>query len=239
MPHVAERVPDLLARLAGAAHLDGDALAIDDEAAFRDATIRDLAWTAAFATDEATVGAAQWLIHEAARELGAHSASIEELYRARARGEVSGFTVPAINIRAQTFDMARTVYEAATAGDVGAVILELARSEQTYTFQRPIDYSTAVLAGAVAAGLARARLPPGRPLPVQREEVRDRSGGDDRGDPAGLPARDRRRLPEHRHRQLDARRPLEGHDRDEQQRENYLRAAELTALIRLARDRRA
>ena len=61
---------------------------------------------------------------------------------ARARGEVSGFTVPAINLRAQTFDMARTVYETAAAADVGAVILELARSEQTYTFQRPIDYAT-------------------------------------------------------------------------------------------------
>src|SRR5262249_57330327 len=77
---------------------------------------------------------------------------MEELYRARSRGEVDGFTVPAINIRAQTFDMARTVFETAEAADVGAVILELARSEQTYTFQRPIDYSTAVLAGAVAAG---------------------------------------------------------------------------------------
>ena len=38
------------------------------------------------------------------------------------------------------------------AADVGAVILELARSEQTYTFQRPIDYATSVLAGAIAAG---------------------------------------------------------------------------------------
>ena len=74
---------------------------------------------------------------EASQALGAPSASIQDLYTARARGEVSGFTVPAINIRAQTFDMARTVYEAAQAGDVGAVILELARSEQTYTFQRP------------------------------------------------------------------------------------------------------
>ena len=36
--------------------------------------------------------------------------------------------------------------------DVGAVILELARSEQTYTYQRPIDYATSVLAGAIAAG---------------------------------------------------------------------------------------
>ena len=76
---------------------------------------------------------------------------------ARGRGEVSGFTVPAINIRAQTFDMARTVYEAAAAADVGAVILELARSEQTYTFQRPIDYATAVLAGRDRRRLARAR----------------------------------------------------------------------------------
>ena len=95
--------------------------------------------------------AARWLIHEAARELGAHSASIHDLYMARARGEVSGFTVPAINIRAQTFDMARTVYETAAAADVGAIILELARSEQTYTFQRPADYAAAVLAGAIAA----------------------------------------------------------------------------------------
>ena len=69
--------------------------------------------------------------------LGARSASIQDLYTARARGEVHGFTVPAINIRAQTFDMARTVFETAAASDVGAVILELARSEQTYTFQRP------------------------------------------------------------------------------------------------------
>jgi pimeloyl-ACP methyl ester carboxylesterase len=84
--------------------------------------------------------------------LGAGSASIQALYEARARGDVSGFTVPAINLRAQTFDMARTVYEAASAAGVGAVILELARSEQTYTFQRPIDYATSVLAGAIAAG---------------------------------------------------------------------------------------
>src|SRR3954453_22700297 len=71
---------------------------------------------------------------------------------ARARCGVAGFTVSAINIRAQTFDMARTILETAAAADVGAVILELARSEQTYTFQRPIDYATACLAGAVAAG---------------------------------------------------------------------------------------
>ena len=152
MPHVATSPADLLASLSPSAHLDGDRLVIDDVAAFRDIGIRDLAWTAAFSTDEATTTAAQWLVWEASQVLGARSASIQSLYEARARGEVSGFTVPAINLRAQTFDMARTIYETAAAADVRAVILELARSEQTYTFQRPADYLTSVLAGAIAAG---------------------------------------------------------------------------------------
>src|SRR4029079_3788575 len=142
---------DLLATIRPAAHLDGERLVVDDEAAFRSTRIGALAWPAAFSTDEATTAAAQWLVWEASQALGARSASIQELYAARARGEVSGFTVPAINIRAQTFDMARTAFEAAAAADVGAVILERARSEQTYTCERRIDYATAVLAGAIAA----------------------------------------------------------------------------------------
>jgi hypothetical protein len=126
MPHVATTPADLLQTIRPAAHLDGDLLVIDDEPAFRSAAIRDLAWTAAFSTDEATTAAAQWLVWEASQALGAHSASIQDLYTARGRGEVSGFTVPAINLRAQTFDMARTVFETAMGADVGAVILEIA-----------------------------------------------------------------------------------------------------------------
>src|SRR4029078_12215552 len=42
-------------------------------------------------------------------------------------------------------------FETAQSADVGAVIFEIARSEQTYTFQRPIDFATSVLAGAIAA----------------------------------------------------------------------------------------
>ncbi|MEP6640112.1 MAG: aldolase, partial [Chloroflexota bacterium] len=104
MPHVATSTADLLSTIRGAAHLDDDVLVIDDEAAFRSTAIRDLAWTAAFSTDEATTAAAQWFVWEASQALGAQSASIHELYAARGRGEVSGFTVPAINLRAQTFD---------------------------------------------------------------------------------------------------------------------------------------
>src|SRR5258705_13785834 len=127
MPTVATSPTELLAAIAGSAHLDGERLVIDDERAFRNTGIRELAWTAAFSTDDATTAAAHWLVWEASQELGARSASIQALHQAPARGEVSGFTVPALNLRTQTFDMARTVYEAAEAADVAAVILELAR----------------------------------------------------------------------------------------------------------------
>ena len=151
MPNVEGSVRDLLSRLSGIVHVHDGTLEIVDAARLRADGIRDLAWTAVFTEDAATAEAAQWMVWEAAQQLGARSASIHELYAARARREVGGFTVPAINIRTQTFDMARVAFEAAETRDVSAVILELARSEQTYTYQRPIDYATAVLAGAVAA----------------------------------------------------------------------------------------
>ena len=193
--------------------------------------IRDLAWTAAFSDDEATTAAAQWLVWEASQELGARSASIQELYEARARGEVSGFTVPAINLRAQTFDMARTVYETAEAGDVGAVILELARSEQTYTFQRPIDYATSVLAGAIAAGWQG-------PVFIQGDHYQF-NAKKYAADPEAMTEEIRRacRLAidaGYRNIDIDSSTlvDLSKPNVDEEQRENYRRAAELTALIR-------
>jgi fructose/tagatose bisphosphate aldolase len=231
MPHVATSTADLLETLRPAAHLDGDLLVIDDEAAFRGTAIRDLAWTAAFSTDDATTAAAQWIVWEASQALGAQSASIQELYSARARGEVSGFTVPAINIRAQTFDMARTVFEAAAAAEVGAVILELARSEQTYTFQRPIDYATSVLAGAIAAGWRA-------PVFIQGDHYQF-NAKKYAADPEAMTEEIRRacRLAidaGYRNIDIDSSTLVDlSHPTvDAQQHENYVRAAELTALIR-------
>ena len=231
MPHVATSPADLLETIRPSAHLDGDRFVIDDEAAFRSTAIRDLAWTAAFSTDDATTEAAQWLVWEASQALGAHSASIQELYAARARGEVSGFTVPAINIRAQTFDMARTVFEAAASADVGAVILELARSEQTYTFQRPIDYATGVLAGAIAAGWRA-------PVFIQGDHYQF-NAKKYAADAEAMTEEIRRacRLAidaGYRNIDIDSSTlvDLSKPNVDEEQRENYTRAAELTALIR-------
>jgi fructose/tagatose bisphosphate aldolase len=231
MPHVAETVPELLARLGKSAHLDGDRLIVDDDTAFRGDVIRDLIWTATFADEGPLVDVARWLIHEAAQALGARTASIHELYMARARGEVSGFTVPAINLRAQVFDMARTVYETAASADVGAVILELARSEQTYTFQRPIDYSTAVLAGAIAAAWRG-------PVFIQGDHYQF-NAKKYASDPETVTEEIRRacRLAVdagYRNIDIDSSTlvDLSKPTVDEQQRENYVRAAEMTALIR-------
>jgi len=231
MPHVATSPSDLLAILAPSAHIEGDRLAIDDESAFRGAGIRDLAWTAAFSTDEATTAAAHWVVWEASQVLGARSASIQALYDARARGEVHGFTVPAINLRSQTFDMARTVYEAASAADVGAVILELARSEQTYSFQRPIDYATSVLAGAIAAGWQG-------PVFIQGDHYQF-NAKKYAADPEAMTEEIRRacRLAidaGYRNIDIDSSTLVDQSksNLDEEQGENYRRAAELTALIR-------
>ena len=231
MPHVATSPADLLETIRPAAHLDGDLLVIDDERAFRSTAIADLAWTAAFSTDDATTAAAQWLVWEASQALGAHSASIHELYAARARHEVAGFTVPAINLRAQTFDMARTVFDAAHSADVGAVILEIARSEQTYTFQRPIDFATSVLAGAIAAGWRAPVFLQGDHYQFNAKKYA--------ADPESMTEEIRRacRLAidaGYRNIDIDSSTlvDLSKPDVDAQQRENYVRAAELTALIR-------
>ena len=115
MPYVATSPTDLLNHLSGIAHVAEDKLVIDDAGRFRSEAAADLAWTAAFTADEATAEAARWIVWEASQALDAKSASIQELYMARGRGEISGFTVPAINLRAQTFDMARTIFATAMA----------------------------------------------------------------------------------------------------------------------------
>jgi fructose/tagatose bisphosphate aldolase len=231
MPRVAVSPADLIQDLAGILHPAGEDVVVDDEAALRDQGIRDLAWTAAFSDDGPTAEVAQWLVWQTAQALGARSASIQELYLARARGEVHGFTVPAINIRAQTFDMARTVFEVARATDTGAVILELARSEQTYTFQRPIDYATSCLAGAIAAGWRGPVFLQGDHYQFNAKKYA--------ADPEAMTEEIRKacRLAlEAGYHNIDIDSStlvdLSKATRDDQQRENYTRAAELTALIR-------
>ncbi len=125
---------------------------IVDEKRLRDALIDDLIQTAVFGPDAEARKAACWLIRRTAASAGVYVASIQGLYEAMGRGEISGFTVPAINIRTITYDTAQAVFRAALAAGVGAVIFEIARSEIDYTRQRPEEYTCAVAAAALKTG---------------------------------------------------------------------------------------
>jgi fructose/tagatose bisphosphate aldolase len=88
-------------------------------------------------------------IFDVAHRRGIYSASIYEFYMARGRDEFKGFTVPAINLRSMTYDLARAIFRVAEKNCSGAFIFEIARSEMGYTNQLPTEYSSAVLAAAI------------------------------------------------------------------------------------------
>jgi fructose/tagatose bisphosphate aldolase len=88
-------------------------------------------------------------IFNAAQDRGIYSSSIHDFYLARGRGEFGGFTVPAINLRVLTYDLARGVFRVAKRNSSGAFVFEIARSEIGYTNQPPVEYASMVLAAAI------------------------------------------------------------------------------------------
>jgi fructose/tagatose bisphosphate aldolase len=95
---------------------------------------------------------ARWTILELGQVVGVRPASIHELYMARGRGEVSGFTVPAMNIRGASYETARAIFRSAIKLNAGAFLLEIARSEIAYTDQRPSEYVAVLIAAALREG---------------------------------------------------------------------------------------
>src|SRR5262245_24919664 len=134
-------------RLSGTVRFDGGVL-VTNPGRFRAEMLDALVWTAVFSPGDAR-DAARHAIREAAESLGILPASILPLYKARGRGEVKGFTVPAINVRMMSYDTARAAMAAARKLDAGAVIFEIARSEMGYTDQRPAEYAAVLLAAAI------------------------------------------------------------------------------------------
>ncbi|MEK7702959.1 MAG: class II fructose-bisphosphate aldolase [Nitrospirota bacterium] len=108
-----------------------------------------LVHTAVFHEKTEMRGVARWIIKMIAPEMGIHLASIQPLYDAMGRGEVTGFTVPAVNVRAMAYDSARALFRAANKDQVGAVILEIAKSEMGYTNQSPAEYAAVITAAAL------------------------------------------------------------------------------------------
>jgi len=123
-----------------------------DPASFRGKGIDALVTRAVFEADAARRDEARNAIRAAAAVYGILPASIHDLYMAIGRGESGGFTTPAINVRMLAYDTARAIFRAAKKHDVGALILEIARSEMGYTDQQPGEYAAVVLAAAIREG---------------------------------------------------------------------------------------
>ncbi len=124
---------------------------VHDESAVASPAMDNLVYAAVFG-DEEERDDARWLIWEIGQAVGVQPSSIHGLYIARGQAKTGGFTVPAMNIRGMTYDTARAIFRTAIRLEVGALILEIARSEIAYTDQRPAEYVTVMLAAALREG---------------------------------------------------------------------------------------
>ncbi|MEA3560578.1 MAG: class II fructose-bisphosphate aldolase [Candidatus Omnitrophota bacterium] len=94
-------------------------------------------------------------IFEISRQAGVYPASINRIYQVRGRSEIKGgFTVPAINLRTLTYDLARAIFRVAKKKSAGTFIFEIARTEMGYTNQSPMEYVAFCLGAAISEGFS-------------------------------------------------------------------------------------
>ena len=138
--------------LQGIATQDNGNLVINNADKLRGDIIDKLVLNAAINPSAEVKGLSRFIIKAAALELGIVNSSIQGLYEARGRGEIKGFTVPALNIRGLPYELCRAIFRTAIKTDAGAFIFELAKSEMNYTFQKPQELSAVILAAAIKEG---------------------------------------------------------------------------------------
>lgn len=114
--------------------------------------IETLIRQAIFANDTSQKQSARIRIQQLAKTQGIYLASTRAIYDAISRGELAGFTVPAINIRTLTYDTSSLIFSLMKKHEIGLVIFEIARSEMEYTHQDQEEFALSVLAGALHAG---------------------------------------------------------------------------------------
>ncbi len=143
---------ELFHSLKGIVAVEAGHVRVVDPAELRGPALDGLVAAAAFGNAQLQA-TARYLLWELGQALGIRPASINGLYMARGQGKTSlDWTVPAMNLRALTYDMARAVFRAALARQVGALIFEIARSEIGYTAQRPAEYTTVIIGAAIREG---------------------------------------------------------------------------------------
>ena len=138
--------------LKGIVDWDNDDLIINDTDKLRTDILDRLVLNAAINSCSEVKGLSRYILKSVALELGIVTSSIQGLYEARGRGEIKGFTVPALNIRGLPYELCRAIFRTAIKTQAGAFIFELAKSEMGYTFQKPQELSAIILGAAIKEG---------------------------------------------------------------------------------------
>lgn len=134
--------------------LSDEDISVKDEGKLREFGIDFLIYSAVLSDDPTVRHLCRIYIRKLAKNSGIFSASIAPLYKAFGKGDVSGFTVPAMNVRTMTYDVAREVFKKILAHHGSAFIFEISRSEQRYTDQTQDEVTVCVMAAAIKEGYA-------------------------------------------------------------------------------------
>lgn len=132
--------------------MNDEDISIKDEGKLQEFGIDYLIYSAVLSDDSQVRHLSRVYIRKLARNLGIFPASIFPLYQAFGEGEVKGFTVPAMNTRAITYDFAREVFKKAIVHEASAFVFEISRSEMVYTMQNQDEVAVCVLAAAIKEG---------------------------------------------------------------------------------------
>jgi len=98
-----ESLDQLKKGISGVLTIEKDDVTVSDETRLRETLIDNLVYSAVFSPDNEAQSCSRWLIRRAGARLGCVASSIQSLYEAMGKGAVSGFTVPAINLRGITY----------------------------------------------------------------------------------------------------------------------------------------
>jgi fructose/tagatose bisphosphate aldolase len=112
-------------------------------------TIDQIIEKAEFDSDPKVKEASRKNILDQAAANGIYLASIQGLYEAAGKKLYSNKTVPAFNVRGMTYETARALFRMAMKHKVGPFVFEIARTEMAYTDQPAADYVAAVIAAAI------------------------------------------------------------------------------------------
>jgi len=127
-------------------------IVIKDQPSLINKMVDDIADTITISGSSRLKKICYWIAYEIGLQLGVIPSSIQGLYEARGKYYVSGFTVPAMNLRTLTYDLARAVFRSANKINAASLIFEIAKSEIGYTGQRPQEYVAVLMLAAVKEG---------------------------------------------------------------------------------------